>query len=95
MNQSEGLLNQVKSDPVLQESNPNPSFVISSQSKVAAVLERYPQTLDLFLNYGFTLLKNPIMRQKTARYVSLEYACKFKGVNLEEFLKALNEAIKS
>lgn len=95
MNQSEGLLNQVESHPAVQESNPNPAFVISPQSKVAAVLERYPDTLDIFLKHGFTLLKNPILRQKTARYVSLEHACKFKGVNLEEFLKALHEAIQS
>lgn len=95
MNQSAELINPINLNSVLQESNHNPLLIITPQTKVAAVLERYPQTLDIFLNHGFTLLKNPIMRQKTARYVSLEYACKFKGVNLDEFLKALQEAIKS
>ena len=62
---------------------------VTAQTKVAEVIDRYPQTRPVFLKFGFTMIDNPVARQVFARSVSLEQACRLKHVDCEKFLRAL------
>jgi|GEM_PF-241727 len=57
---------------------------------VGAVLEKEPELLGVFLNFGFTMLTSPQLRRSIARVVTIEKACQRTGVDLEAFLHALN-----
>jgi Domain of unknown function (DUF1858) len=48
--------------------------------------------IEVFVNFGFTMLINPQLRSTMARVVTLERACRRMGVALPEFLEALNSA---
>lgn len=65
---------------------------ITPQTRVAAVLERYPQTLEVFLSHGFAPLANPILRKTMAKVVTIEQACRREGVDMEELLRDLRRA---
>ncbi len=65
---------------------------ITPQTKVATVLERYPQTLEVFLRYGFAPLANPVLRKTMARVVTIEQACRREGVDLQALLRDLRKA---
>ena len=62
---------------------------IVPHSKVYDVITRHPETAEIFLRYGFSLITNPAARHVFARSVSLAQACRLKGVPLNEFLEAL------
>jgi hypothetical protein len=62
---------------------------VTAQTKVAEVIDRYPQTRPVFLRFGFTMIDNPVARQVFARSVSIEQACRLKHVDCGEFLRAL------
>lgn len=63
--------------------------VITPDSKVYDVVTRHPETEEVFLRYGFSLITNPAARRIFSRSVSLAQACRLKGVALDEFLEAL------
>lgn len=68
--------------------------LITKDSNIAEMLEKYPQTLNILIAHGFTPLKNPIMRMLMAKRVNVEQACKKKKLTTEEMillLKDLNE----
>jgi hypothetical protein len=67
---------------------------VAAESKVYDVISRYPQTEEVFLRFGFTLISNPLARQVFARSVSLAQACRLRGVSLEDLLEALREQIQ-
>lgn len=64
-------------------------LTVAAQTRVADVLRRYPQALDVFLKYGFTPLSNPILRRTMARVVTIEQACRREGVDLDRLLAEL------
>jgi hypothetical protein len=66
---------------------------IASTHRVNQVLEWYPQTLDVFIGAGFTMLANPVLRRTLARTVSVEQAAAMRGVALNDLLTALNATI--
>jgi hypothetical protein len=66
---------------------------ITLGSKVYDVITRYPQTEEVFLRFGFSLITNPAARQVFARSVSLAQACRLKGVATQQFLEALRDRI--
>jgi hypothetical protein len=63
---------------------------ITGDHRVGEVLDRYPQTLETFLAFGFQPLANPWLRRTVARHVTLERACRLVDVDLQELLSALN-----
>ena len=67
---------------------------IQKIDKVAGVLDRRPELLDIFLAFGFTQLTNPIMRRTMARKVTIEQACRFRGVDVQEFPGKLNSELE-
>lgn len=66
---------------------------ITRDMKVDQALNRFPQTLDVFVAYGFKPLKNPLMRRTFAHLVSIQGAAKmhhFDDAKLERFMHELN-----
>lgn len=68
----------------------NQGFQITPAVKVGEVLERYPQSLDVFVRHGFTPLRNPVLRKTMARVITIEQACRREGVDMSELLRELN-----
>jgi hypothetical protein len=63
---------------------------ISANDVVADIIDRHPGLLPSFLDAGFTPLKNPVIRNRVARLVTLRQACEKMGVDLASFLDTLN-----
>lgn len=63
---------------------------ITADSKVGAVVEQWPDTLQVFLDHGFTLLANPVARRTIARRVSLGQACRMQGKDVSALVADLN-----
>jgi hypothetical protein len=66
---------------------------ITDTMKVADVLNRYPETEEIFLEHGFTDILNPVLRRTVARGATLRMACGIHKVDMETFLAALNDRI--
>lgn len=66
---------------------------LDPQTKVADLLEQYPQALEVFLRHGFTPLRNPLLRRTLARAVTLEQACRREGIPLEALLADLRDIV--
>ncbi len=64
---------------------------ITAESRVASIAEEFPLTLDVFEDFGFKELRNPILRNTLARKVTVRMACGMKHVDEEQFLAALRE----
>lgn len=60
-------------------------------ARVADVAEAYPETIPVFLQFGFTMITNPLMRRTVARSVTLEQVCRLRRVDSEELLSALRQ----
>jgi hypothetical protein len=67
---------------------------VTKDIKVADVVEQCPETLEVFLQFGFHQISNPVARRTMGKMVTIEAACQFHGVDLEEFLTALNEKVE-
>ncbi len=63
---------------------------VSGHSIVADVLERRPETLEVFLKFGFTPLTNPVSRRTIAKTITVGGAARMRNVDLGELLKSLN-----
>jgi hypothetical protein len=66
---------------------------IEGHHRVAEVLDWFPETEPVFLERGFTAIKQPLLRWTVARQVTLAQAAGLRGVPLDELLAALNRAI--
>lgn len=64
---------------------------IQANSIVWNILNEYPQTLAIFVMFGFNQLKNPVLRNTMARTVTIEKACKMHNVSLETLLASLRD----
>jgi hypothetical protein len=62
---------------------------ITADWTVAAVLERWPATLDTFLAFGFAPLANPVLRQALAPRVTLAQAAAMRQADLAALLAEL------
>jgi hypothetical protein len=67
----------------------NRELEITPTVKVGEVLDRYPQSLDVFVRYGFAPLRNPVLRKTMARVITIEQACRREGVDMSELLREL------
>lgn len=64
------------------------------KDKVYDLTEKYPETIDVFVEAGFTQLKNETMRKMMGKTISVEMACKSKKVNTELFEQKLIDIIE-
>jgi hypothetical protein len=67
--------------------------IIRPDHVVAHVAEWYPQTLPVFDQFGFGMIRNPVLRRTVARGVTLRQATGMHSVNTDQFVEALNTAI--
>ncbi|WP_461829858.1 DUF1858 domain-containing protein [Aquifex sp.] len=67
------------------------SFVIDENTNVGELLRRYPKALDILIKYGFTPLKNPILRKILPHTVTLGQAKKIRRLSDEKFRELLKE----
>jgi len=63
--------------------------------KVAMTLDTWPQTMPVFVEFGFKALANPIARAAFAKLITLSGACKIHHVDEEKFLRALNDLVQN
>lgn len=68
---------------------------ITGSTIVADVLASHPEALDILVAHGFTQLRSPIGRRTLARAITLEEACRMKGVSLEAVLADLTRPTPS
>ncbi|MBI4336969.1 MAG: DUF1858 domain-containing protein [Chloroflexi bacterium] len=66
--------------------------LVMANSIVAEVLDRWPQTLSVFLRHNFTPLQDERLRNTVARSTTIAEACRFMGVDVEKLLAELNSA---
>ncbi|MFO0910373.1 MAG: DUF1858 domain-containing protein [Isosphaeraceae bacterium] len=59
---------------------------------VSDVVGWYPELTDTLAGFGFTALRNPLLRHAVARQVTLARAARLRGVALDALLAALNGA---
>jgi hypothetical protein len=60
---------------------------------VAEVLDWFPETESVFMDRGFTAIRQPMLRRTVAWQATLAQAAGLRGVPLDELLDALNRAI--
>ncbi|MCF6154797.1 MAG: DUF1858 domain-containing protein [Candidatus Brocadia sp.] len=68
---------------------------ITKDTKVFDAVDQYPETLQIFLDFGFSQMANPVMRNTMGRVASIEMATKMHNVDIDKFLKVLNDKIAS
>ena len=76
---------------VAAEWGPRPAR-FGADHRVAAVLAWHPELETVFVQHGFELIRNPILRRTVARQVSLRQACRIQGVDLAPFLELLERS---
>jgi hypothetical protein len=66
---------------------------ITPDHRVAAVLHWHPELEPVFVEYGFEMIRNPVLGRTIARQVSIAQVCRMKGVDLEAFIKVINRSL--
>jgi hypothetical protein len=71
------------------------SFPITPETKIAELLEAYPQLEDVLIRLSphFKALKNPILRKTVAKVATLERASQMSGVPVRRLVATLREAV--
>ncbi|ADD68945.1 Domain of unknown function DUF1858 [Denitrovibrio acetiphilus DSM 12809] len=69
--------------------------MITEKTKVYEAVSGNEHIKDIFIAFGFENITNPVKLNTVAKIMTIEAACHMKGVNLENFLNALNSAIEN
>lgn len=75
-------------------SAPKPE-AIEEHHIVHDVLDWFPQTEPIFIEFGFSAVTNPIMRMTVARQVTIKKACQMHNIDSALFVAALNDIATS
>lgn len=67
---------------------------INKNTTIKEILEKFPETITIFENYGFKGLDNPDVLNKLEN-ISIEYAMSLKKMDYNEFITLLNNYISS
>jgi len=63
---------------------------ITKNMTFAQVLEKYPETSDIFFREGMACIGCPMAMQET-----IEQGCKAHGINIDVMLEKLNKRVKT
>jgi hypothetical protein len=66
---------------------------IEGHHYVSDVLDWFPETEPVFLEWGFTGIRRPLLRRTVARSITIAQAAGLRGVPIDALLTALNVAI--
>jgi hypothetical protein len=74
---------------------PNYDFPILPSTKVAALLDRYPELEEVLIGLPppFKKLKNPLLRKGVAKVASLRNAAAVGGITVHELVNKLRAAV--
>ncbi len=87
-----GVMRRGKRESHAIEKTPAPK-TIEPHHVVADVLDWFPTTAPVFDRFGFTLLRNPLLRRTIARQTTLAQAAAMRRVPLAELLAALRDVV--
>lgn len=75
---------------------PTDDFPILPTTKIAALLDRYPELEDVLIGLAppFKKLKNPFLRRGVARVASVQQAAAVAGMPLAELVNTLRAAVR-
>jgi hypothetical protein len=86
------IMRQGKRDERAERVAPPKPASIEPGHRVADVLDWFPATEPVFLEFGFTAIKHAVFRRTLARQVSLAQACRMHNIDTAQFVAALNRA---
>jgi hypothetical protein len=66
---------------------------VSLEDKPGPVVDAAPELLEVFAQFGFAALQNPLLRRTLARQVTIRQACRMHGVDETALLAALNTTL--
>lgn len=69
------------------------NVAVALDARVAEVVNAYPETVPVLLQFGFSMITNPLMRQTVARSVTLEQVCRLRHVDEAALMEALQTAV--
>ena len=67
---------------------------VTPLDKVGDVVMAAPELIEVFVQFGFKAIRNPVLRRTVARQTSIRQACKLQGIDEAELLNALNSSLK-
>ena len=70
------------------------SVPLTLTARVADIAGAYPETIPVFLEFGFTMITNPLMLRTVAKSVSLEQVCRLRHVDAQALIVALRAAAR-
>lgn len=62
---------------------------ISKEMTIGEVVRNYPECVEVLMNFGMGCVGCPSAQAET-----IEEACRVHGMDVEQLIKALNEAVK-
>lgn len=74
-----------------QEEKEEEELEINENTNVGKLVSRYPEAIEILAKYGFTPIKNPLLRKTLAKTISLGRAKKLEGLSEEKFKQLLDE----
>jgi hypothetical protein len=66
---------------------------VGSDDNPGRVVDAAPELLAVFVQFGFALLQNPLLRRTLGRQVTIRQACRMHNINEPALLAALNAAL--
>jgi len=63
--------------------------MITKEMKIEEVIQKHPETVEIFMKYGFHCLGCA-----SASFENIEDGATVHGIDIEKFIKELNEIIK-
>ncbi len=88
------LLAETATQPAAQPATPTPKAEIDDGMKVAEVLEKWPNLVDIFAASGLKTLTNPAALATFAKNVTIKQACGIHKTDAAKFVSDLNEALE-
>jgi hypothetical protein len=71
------------------------SVPLTLTARVADIAGAYPETIPVFVEFGFTMITNPLMLRTVAKSVSLEQVCRLRHVDAQALIVALRAAART
>lgn len=67
---------------------------INAETKVYDIVSSYPEAIEFLARRGFQDLRNPVMRNTVARFVTLKMACAMHNKDQEALIRDLREFLQ-
>ena len=81
-------------NPSTRADDTTPPELIAPEHTPAQVYEWFPQTLDVFEQYGLGVIRNPMLRNTVARHITLAQVTAMHDIPLAALLRDLNRAAR-